>query len=728
MFKKKTKKNEIKSLILGPRFKRKKKVRYYSKKNKTKTKKSLNKGPLFKRKKSIHFSHGYKIAKDIKKEVEKRYNILTGLVVFAVFVLMGGLFFVQIVQNEQYKTELKTLTQKTVDGPTAPRGRMYDRNGKLIVDNVADKVIYYQRPNETTTKDEISVAYRLADMIDVDYSRLSENDLKTFWVRTNKEKAKKKITKKEWNSLEERKISNSDVDKLKIERVTEDDLSEYDDYDKEAIYIYTLMNTGYSYAEKVIKDGNVTDEEYAMVAENISKLNGVNTKLDWQRVYPYGDTFKTLFGKVSTSKSGIPAELKDYYLAKGYNLNDRVGISYLEYQYEDVLKGEKNRYQVLNDGTYNLIHEGKRGTDIVLSIDIELQKDLDSILAEEVMNTKGETNTEFYNRSFVIITDPNTGEILAMSGKQYKDGKIVDYLPGLLTSPVVMGSAVKGASQIVGYNTGALKIGEVRNDTCVKIAATPEKCSWKYLGSLNDINAIAQSSNTYQFYTAMKVGKGRYNYNQPLVIDKEAFNTYRNTFAQFGLGVKTEIDLPVESLGFKGEQTNPGLLLDFSIGQYDTYTPIQLAQYIGTIANGGKRMQLHLYKGLYDGDNIVKDEFEPKELNKIETKAEYLDRVKQGFEAVLKYGTGAGYIDMAYKPAGKTGTSQSFIDTNDDGKVDKETITTTFTSYAPYDKPRVTFTIISPDVSRSDGRTTYQSNVNKRLASRISQKYFEIYP
>ena len=217
-------------------------------------------------------------------------------------------------------------------------------------------------------------------------------------------------------------------------------------------------------------------------------------------------------------------------------------------------------------------------------------------------------------------------------------------------------------------------------------------------------------------------------YNEPLPLDKEAFNTYRKTFEQFGLGVKTGIDLPVESLGFKGTDTAPGHLLDFSIGQYDTYTPIQMAQYIGTIANGGKRIQPHLYKGLYDNEtHKVKDEFETRELNRVDTKPEYLDRIKQGFEAVLSYGTGAGYINMYYKPAGKTGTSQSFIDTNGDGKVDQETITTTFVAYAPYDNPKVTFTIISPDVSRNDGRTTYQSNINKRLASRISSLYFENY-
>lgn len=691
--------------------------------------KSLVKGPLFKRKKPLHFSIGYKENKDIKIEIEKRYNILTAIVVISVVLLLGGLFVVQVVHNDYYKKEVKTLTLKTVEGPSAPRGRIYDRNGKLLVDNKPNKIIYYQKPSNVTIKKEVKVAYNLSNMINIDYSALSDNDMRTYWVRTNKKKARKLITDKEWEKLEERKMTYDEIDKLQLDRVPEDQLKAYSAADKKAIYIYTLMNTGYSYAEKVIKGKDVTDEEYALVSENLSQLAGINTKLDWERIYPNGETFRSILGNVSTSKSGIPKELKQDYLKKGYSLNDRVGISYLEYQYEDILKGTKNKYQVLPDGSYKTIKQGSRGNDIVLSIDIDLQKAIDEIITKEVLATKREANTEYYNRSFVIITNPKTGEVLAMSGKQLRvengNQVIYDYTPGILTSPVVMGSAVKGASQIVGYNTGALKIGEYRTDTCVKIAATPEKCSWKYLGRLNDINALAQSSNTYQFYTAIKVGHGYYAYDQPLSVDKEAFTTYRNTFNQFGLGVKTGIDLPVESLGFKGTSVGSGHLLDFSIGQYDTYTPIQLAQYIGTIANGGTRIQPHLYKGLYDNGKI-KDEFKTKELGKVDTKPEYLNRVKMGFEAVLRYGTGAGYISMAYKPAGKTGTSQSFIDTNNDNVVDKETISTTFTSYAPYDNPEVTFTIISPDVSRSDGVSTHQSNINKRIAQQISKKYFEL--
>ena len=98
------------------------------------------------------------------------------------------------------------------------------------------------------------------------------------------------------------------------------------------------MNKGYSYAEKVIKNKDVSEEEYAYISENIDNLKGFNTKLDWERVYLYGDTFKSILGNVSSNNQGIPSELAEIYLKKGYSLDDRVGISYLEYQYEKLFK------------------------------------------------------------------------------------------------------------------------------------------------------------------------------------------------------------------------------------------------------------------------------------------------------------------------------------------------------------------------------------------------------
>ena len=688
-------------------------------------------------KKKINKYKYHKKRINIEEIIEKRYKILVILIIIIMAILLSTLFYVQIIKNKHYTNKLNTLTVNIIEGDSAPRGRIYDRNGNIIVDNISIKTIYYKKPNKITTKDEIETAYKVAQYIDVDYKKLTNKMLKRFWILNNSEKANKKITEEEWKDYKNRKLTNSEIEELKIERVTDEDIDIYEDLDKEACYIYNLMNKGYYYTEKTIKKENVTDEEYAKIAENINELPGVNVKLDWERYYPYGVTFKTILGSVSSSNSGIPYNLKEYYLEKGYALTDRVGTSYIEYQYEKYLKGTKATYQVNSDGSYTELSKGSRGNDIVLTIDIKLQQEVEKILEEELITAKKEKYTQYFDKSYVIINDPKTGEILAMAGKQIvvnSDGSysIYDYSPGVITASVTPGSIVKGASHIVGYNTGSLTIGEVRKDECIKIAATPIKCSFRNYGKIDDIQALKYSSNVYQFYTAINVGKGKYSYNKPLKIDESAFDTYRNTFAEFGLGVKTQIDLPNESLGYKGSNRLSGLLLDFSIGQYDTYTPIQLSQYMSTIANDGVRMQPYLLKAVFDSNEesltSIIYETESKELNKVQTESIYIQRVKEGFKQVLSPGgTGYGYVDYNYKPAGKTGTAQSFLDTDGDGTIDTATTTATFAAYAPYDNPEVVFTVISPDVSPEEVSYNNMSRVNRRISQKISKKYFEIY-
>ena len=659
--------------------------------------------------------------KNVKLKINKRFLILEILVILLIVILMISLFYITIIKGKFYKDKLDNLVGNIVYGTTAPRGYIYDRNHKLIVNNKSVMAIYYNKPSNITTKKEIELAYELAYIIELDYSKLTEYDKKEFWIRkTNKEL----ITKEEYKKMKNRKISKEEINNLKRERI---DTSNMTELDLEAAYIYYLMNNGYSYSEKLIKS-DCTINEYSKVATN--NYEGFSAKLDWERNYNYGDTLKSILGTVSD----IPSDLKDYYLKKGYNLNDRVGTSYLEYQYDDYLKGIKSKYRLNKYNNLELISEESIGNSIVLTIDIELQQKVEEILINELIKTKSEPNTKYYNRSFVIINDPKTGDILAIAGKQIIDVngeyKIVDYTPGILTSPVVAGSIIKGASQIVGYNTGALQIGEERYDKCVKLKGAPQKCSWKSLGLLNDLTALKQSSNTYQFYTALKVAGVDYYYDMPFNPETNAFDIYRNTFKEFGLGVKTEIDLPLESTGYKGKNEVGGLLLDLAIGQYDNYTPIQLAQYMSTIANDGVRLMPHLLREVY-ADSSLKNkiyEFETKELNKVNTEKIYLDRVKEGLKMVLEYGgTGSGYIDSSYNPAGKTGTSQSFVDSDNDGNIDKETVSNTFSGYAPYDDPKVVFTVISPDIYYSETNSTYQTTVNKRISKQISNLYFDIY-
>lgn len=282
---------------------------------------------------------------------------------------------------------------------------------------------------------------------------------------------------------------------------------------------------------------------------------------------------------------------------------------------------------------------------------------------------------------------------------------------------------------MVGYKYGAINIGTVLNDECIKIKDTPEKCSWQTMGPIDDIYALQNSSNVYQYKIAIKVGGGTYEYNKGLSLDESAFEKYREMYAEFGLGKKTGIDLPVESLGYMGSSKLPGHLLDFSIGQYDTYTPIQLSQYINTIANNGTRLKPYLLKEVYKpsenndtfGSLIYKANIT--ELGKLSVEQKYIDRVREGFSAVVTQGLGYGYMGNYTNSAGKTGTSQSFIDTDNDGKVDTETITSSFVGYSPSDNPRMSIVVVSPDISIPE-ETTYP--VTRSISSQIVNKYFEL--
>ena len=657
---------------------------------------------------------------------------------FALFLVIGiRLFNLQIIKYNDYQDKLSIATEKTVEGSSAPRGRIYDRNYNLLVDNQAIKTIYYKKQSGITQKEEIDLAYRIGEILNINYKNLSTYRLKNFYYINNLETCKNKITKDEWNKYKKRKLTDKDIEELIFKRITDEELSKYNETDKEAAYIYYLMNKGYSYAEKIIKNKDVTEEEYAKISENIDSLKGFNTKLDWQRLYLYGDTFKSILGSVSSDTQGIPEELANIYLKKGYTLDDRVGISYLEYQYEDYLKGTKAIYKIGKNNEYELVSQGKRGNDIVLTIDIDLQRYLEDTLTEEVLLTKSEPNTKYYNRSFAIISNPNTGEILAMAGKQVqknKDNKleVIDYTPGIVTLPITPGSVVKGASMLVGYKYNAIKIGDIQKDECIKIKNTPEKCSWRTMGDIDDLYALRYSSNVYQYKIAIKVGEGKYQENGPLKIKEDAFKKYRDMYASFGLGVKTGIDLPIESLGYTGKSKLPGHLLDFSIGQYDTYTPIQLSQYINTLANGGTRLKPYLLKEVYSASTNKEDVFgdlvyatEVKKLGTIDVDSKYIDRVRLGLNQVVTNGLGYGYMGNYLNSSGKTGTSQSFIDNDNNGVVDTETISTSFVGYSPSDNPKMSIVVVSPDIATPE--MDYQSSATKRITAKLVNKYFDIY-
>ncbi|MBR3146156.1 MAG: penicillin-binding protein 2 [Bacilli bacterium] len=674
-----------------------------------------------------------------KKKKNNNYNRIINnrfISFFVVFIILFsfiflGLINIMIINKSKYDESLAVLTYSKVYGTSTPRGRIYDRNYNLLVDNKSLKTITYQKKKGTTNIEMIEVAKRLSPHIDIEYHRISDRNKREYYCAKNKELCDKLVTKKEIEKVNQRKMTVNELDELKLKRIKDKDL-EFSEEELKVAYIYYLMNRGYTYEEKIIKS-DVTDKEYAFVSENNSLLEGFNTKLDWERVYLYGDTFKSMLGTVSTTSQGVPLEEKDYYLNKGYSLNDRVGLSYIEKEYEEYLRGEKDVYEMVNSYEKRLIKEGSRGKDIVLSIDINLQREVERIIIEQMYRAKEEPNTEYYDHSSVIIQDPRTGEILAMASKRLVNGEVRDNINSVLMQPITPGSVVKGASILVGYNTGAIHIGERMLDECVKVAGVAPKCSSvNDLGVIDDITALAKSSNVYQFKTAIRVNGQEYFNGMKLNFNQNAFDTYRRMYHSFGLGVNTGIDLPRESKGYSSKDKAAGNLLDFVMGQYETYTPIQLSQYITTIARGGERIAPHLLKEVHsssDTEEIGKLEYivEKRVLNNVDTKEEYMNRVKEGFGAVMDWGYGVGYMDSYFRAAGKTGTSQSFIDTNNDGRIDTETITSSFIGYLPRENPKMSIVVTSPDSSHPNSDINYASLVTYRITGEVARKYVEMY-
>lgn len=655
----------------------------------------------------------------------------------------------QIVNGEDYKREVDRKENVTVK-IAMPRGEILDRNGKLIVGNKPSNAITFTRAQNSKTEEMLKIAEKLAIFIKKDSKEdlkaITERDKKDYWMIKHPNEAEAKITVADKKKLKHDEHYDTKIYQLTLDRITSKEVNSFTKQELEVLAIYREMSSGYPLTPQIIKK-DATTKEVAMISENLDSLPGVDTTIDWDRYNLYKDTegnetLDSVIGKVSSSKEGLPKDSIDYYLARGYSRNDRVGKSYIENQYEDVLQGQKEKIKNIIDKNGNIlesevVQEGKRGDDLILSIDIDLQREIEKIIAEKI--GKARIGEPYLDRTFVTVMNPYSGEVLSMAGKQFEQNKktgkteVNDFALGNITTSYEMGSVVKGATVLTGYQTGAIVPGEVLNDRPLKFLGTNAKKSWNKtgFGPINDLYALKRSSNGYMFLTAMKLG-GQQTYipNGLLSIDKvSAIETFRYNFSQFGLGVRTGIDLPGEHSGYGGGQIPPesGKVLDYAIGQYDTYTPLQIVQYISTIANGGYRIQPHIAKEVREPNQAnelgpIIQEMKPKVYNKIDMKEEWIKRVQLGFKQVVNepLGTGYGIKNKEYKIAGKTGTAQALYNGPLPHSQGLMLWNITFGGYAPYDHPEIAVSVTVPWL-RTD-----QSHVNLEIANDVFKAYFEL--
>ena len=482
---------------------------------------------------------------------------------------------------------------------------------------------------------------------------------------------------------------------------------------------FKKVNNSYKYEDIILKD-NLDEKEISLVLN--SDVKGLFIKESFDRFYPYKDTLKNVLGSVGP----IQKENKKHYLKKGYKLYEKVGISGLEKEYEEYLKGTNAKYKVNNDNSLTVVSDGKKGSDLYLSIDINLVNEINTIIKEELIKAKKHLNTQYLNDAYVIVGNPKTSEVYSLNGQRYlNDETFTDISLNNINSAFTMGSVVKGATISVGYKYNLIEKGKKILDGCVKLKNKTEKCSFKKLGYLDDVSALKMSSNYYQFLIAISLLGKKYSPNMDLNVTEKEFNIYRDMLSSYGLGIITGIDLPNEKPGLKGNIISDDLLLNLAIGQYDTYTPIELFNYINTLAIKGKRISPSLVDEIKNNDFLIyKNNHDV--VDNVQISNDDFNQIHKGFYEVMNNGTGLGFMNRSLLPAGKTGTSESFIDTNNDGKIDTKTLTLTMAGFFPYDDPKVSLIVVCPNTSHNNGKNKdYIYYLTSKISRRITNIFNE---
>lgn len=650
-----------------------------------------------------------------RSHIPFRLNLLFFIVFISFVILIFRLGYLQIIRGEEFVAEVNR-TETTLATGNVPRGEIYDSKERKLVENNAHSTITYTRGPDVNASDMAVVADRLAGLISMphvtefenerDYD-ISKRDLADYFIATHQDEINDRLT------AQERTLSGSEAYDAQLDKVQEAEIAAMDEHAQQATNIFKQMNAGYALNTVNIKKEGVQQDEIARVSERLSDLPGVGTGTDWTRSYPYQDMLRSILGSVSSEEQGLPEDELNAYLARGYARNDRVGQSYLEREYEQVLAGTKSRSHTEVNQNGEIINQeeqypGSKGNNLVLTIDTAFQDQVEQIARDSLARREG-LNDSVY----IVALDPQTGDVLAMTGQTINErGEIQDDALGTFTKNFVPGSSIKPATIAAGYMDGVLEgSGNYMVDEPLIIQGTPPiRSVFNRAGSvtLDEVAALEVSSNIYMAKIAMRMG-GVTSFENGGTLDMDGqmvLNKLRGYFAQFGLGVPTGIDLPGEQTGYQGSIASPGEVLYYSFGNYDSFTTLQLAQYIATIANNGGRMAPRLVKEIRgtneDGSlGPVLKEMQPRLMNTVGLNDEELNQIKSGLYAVTHGRRGTAYdvfnsANVSYDVAGKTGTAEAFYYGIHDQYRGDEVSNETFVGYAPADDPQIAIAVVIP--------------------------------
>lgn len=661
-------------------------------------------------------------------------------------IFIATLFNLQIVNGENYReqSEKRMLRTKNI---TAPRGEIYDRNGVILATNKLsyDVELYKVR---VSTKEQNDGILRLVEILnensDKVYSTFPVNDdLNGFNFENTEEEQKWKKEMKLDSTLTFDQVIDKYIEKYELQDYSDNRLNQI----KMIEIKYEANLNGYSLFNSATIAKDISQKSVAKIGEEKYKIYGISIVSVPKRYYPNGNLLSHTIGYVSKISSTEYEKEKE----EGYSVNSVIGKAGIEQSFEKYLKGKDGVIKEETDTLGNVSSqtettEAKSGDNVTLTIDYRLQK----VAEESLLNAiNGLQNGTLVGKKFsdanagaVVVLDVDSGEVLAsasyptydinslIGGISLKDWNALQnnslhpMLNRVASGTYSPGSTFKMLVGMAGLMNGKITVDEKYYDPGIYPYGYHPKC-WLYTdrhmthGWINIEGAIKGSCNCYFYEVGRRIGISE--------IVKYA--------KLFGLGQKTGIELSGEVAGTiagADDKSEDGLkspwylgdTLSAAIGQSgSSYTPIQLANYIATIANGGKLNKVSLIKSVdnevagtsesladinkytseYTGVN-----FEEKDLN---INSEYIDAIKKGMLSVTSETGGTSYIvfkNSDIQVAGKTGTAQ-VPNGNNNG---------IFVGFAPYDNPKIAVVA----VIEHGGEGTYTANVVKP----IMEEYFNI--
>ena len=668
-----------------------------------------------------------------------RLNLLFSIVILLFMTIIGRLLYMQVLNKDFYEKKLASASQTKVTTSSA-RGEIYDASGKPLVENTLKQVVSFTRSNKMTATDLKEIAKKLLTYVSISSPNLTERQLADYYLadpeiykKTVEALPSEKRLDSDGNRLSESELYNNAVDSVPTSQLN------YTEDEKKEIYLFSQLNAVGNFATGTIVTDALTDTQIALIASASKQLPGISISTSWDRKV-LETSLSSIVGSVSSEKAGLPAEEADAYLKKGYSLNDRVGTSYLEKQYEETLQGKRSVKEIHLDKYGNMesvenIEDGTKGNNIKLTIDLAFQDSVDNLLKSYFNSELGNGGARYSEGVYAVALNPKTGAVLSMSGLKHdlKTGELTPDSLGTVTNVFVPGSVVKAATISSGWENGVLSGNQTLTDQPIVFQGSAPINSWytpQAYGSfpITAVEALEYSSNAYMVQTALGIMGQTYQPNMFVLTNnlESAMGKLRSTFAEYGLGASTGIDLPDESTGFIPKEYNFANYITNAFGQFDNYTPMQLAQYVATIANNGVRIAPHIVEGIYGnndkgqlGDLI--QQIQPTEMNKVKISESDLSLLHQGFYQVA-HGTSGLTTGRAFSNgalvsiSGKTGTAESYLANG------QQATNTNAVAYAPSDNPQIAVAVVFPH------NTNLTNGVGPSIARDIINLYQQHHP